>query len=319
MRKLTVLLAACALAASATPASAVVGGKPAAEGQFPAVANITISLKAASLGCTGTLIAPSWVMTAGHCGSPTGEVTGSPVPFPSQLYTVQLGTAKAKGPAADQYLVDQVVLEPKYLATTGYDVSLLHLTTTPAAITPTPVAGAAQRSLWAPGVLETIAGFGTTSAGASGGPTTMQFAQVPIVDDQTCGNDYATLMNPTDPANYDPTVQWDPASMVCAGFANGGVDTCQGDSGGPLYATAPVTATEPARLRVVGATSFGKGCAEAGYPGVYARVADTPIRDWVASQVAGGVDGAATGPAARARYARQSRIAARRIRARQAR
>ena len=62
-------------------------------------------------------------------------------------------------------------------------------------------------------------------------------------------------------------------------------DTCQGDSGGPLFGR-PRRAT----LKVVGATSFGEGCARPGKPGVYARVADTPLREWIRSQAPAGVD-----------------------------
>lgn len=318
MRRFITLVAACALGAAAAPAQAIVGGRDAAEGQFPAVANISIDAVAGSLGCTGTLIAPQWVLTAGHCGSVTGQAKGSPVTFLPQQYDVQVGTAKASGAARFHFAVDQVITEPKYLATTGYDVALLHLTAKPA-VTPTPVAGASQRALWSPGALETIAGFGVTDAAGNNTPTTMQWARVPIVDDQTCGEDYAKVMDPTDPANWDPTAEWDPDSMVCAGYPQGRIDTCQGDSGGPLYATLPVANPTADDLRVVGATSWGEGCAEPGYPGVYARVADTPIRDWIASTAPGGVDGAGTGTAARARYAKQSRLAAKRIRARLAR
>jgi secreted trypsin-like serine protease len=60
--------------------------------------------------------------------------------------------------------------------------------------------------------------------------------------------------------------------MVCAGYPQGGTDTCQGDSGGPLFGR-----TAAGDLKVVGATSFGEGCARAGKPGVYARVADIPF------------------------------------------
>jgi secreted trypsin-like serine protease len=73
--------------------------------------------------------------------------------------------------------------------------------------------------------------------------------------------------------------------MVCAGFEQGGVDTCQGDSGGPLFGR-----TSAGALRVVGATSFGEGCARAGKPGVYARVADATLREWIRSQAPDGVD-----------------------------
>ena len=73
--------------------------------------------------------------------------------------------------------------------------------------------------------------------------------------------------------------------MLCAGYPQGGTDTCQGDSGGPLFGRDGSGA-----LKVIGATSFGEGCAQPGKPGVYARVGDSVLREWIRSVAPAGVD-----------------------------
>jgi secreted trypsin-like serine protease len=103
--------------------------------------------------------------------------------------------------------------------------------------------------------METIARWGATSEGGDT-PGTLQEAQVPITTDAACAAAYS---------DFDTT------TMVCTGYPQGGTDTCQGDSGGPLFGH-----TAAGELEVVGATSFGEGCARAGQPArqparVYAR------------------------------------------------
>ena len=260
------LAAAAVIAASlvlASPSSAVVGGRDAAPGAYPAVAEITFG---SSFLCTGTLIAPTWVLTAGHCGSVTGAAVGSPAAWPPQLIDVRIGSVTPG--AGERVPVRRVVVNPNYMANVGYDIALLELSSA-STKTPARVVGAGGASLWAPTTMESIVGFGTTSEGGDVADT-LQEAQVPITTDAYCSGAYD---------DFDAT------TMVCAGFPAGGVDTCQGDSGGPMFGR-----DAAGTLKVVGATSFGEGCARPGKPGVYARVGDTVLREWIRSLAPNGVD-----------------------------
>ena len=275
MRRLPPVLAvaACLLAPGA-PASAqprIVGGSDApAGGAFASVANIAIS---GSFACTGTLIAPTWVMTAGHCASVTGGVgIASQTTFAPSAFSVTLGTARTDGTGGERHAVKSVHLDPNYTASrgTGSDVSLLELETT-SAVTPTRIAAPGERSIWEPGDAMTIAGFGVTAEGGNP-PAALQAAQVPIVSDDACAAAYSD----TTPVAGNA---FDRETAVCAGLPEGGRDTCQGDSGGPLFA--PLGAT----FRLVGATSYGEGCAREGKPGVYARVAEGSVKAFVSDLV----------------------------------
>lgn len=88
---------------------------------------------------------------------------------------------------------------------------------------------------------------------------------MPLVDDETCSEDYPGLIAP--------------AVMFCAGLKEGGKDSCQGDSGGPLV----YFDVEMKQWFQIGIVSWGKGCAEAGKPGVYSKVAS--YVDWIGQYI----------------------------------
>jgi trypsin len=102
----------------------------------------------------------------------------------------------------------------------------------------------------AAGALAVVSGWGTLSSGSSSLPTQLQAVEVNIISSTSCNNAYSEYGGIT-------------ARMICAGVSGGGKDSCQGDSGGPLVVSGSL----------VGIVSWGAGCAEADYPGVYSNVA----------------------------------------------
>jgi trypsin len=254
-------LAAACLACAAAPASAIVGGDDASPGEYPAVAQVSYSV----WSCTGTLIAPNVVLTAGHCSSVDAGLVGTPITWPAQLIDVRIGSHRDGD--GERVPVRRVTAHQNYLATSGYDISLLHLSRN-STKAPVKVAGAAETGIWSPGTLETIVGWGVTEEGGDA-PDVLQEAQVPITTNAYCDGAYG---------NFDAR------TMVCAGYPEGGVDTCQGDSGGPMFGR-----LADGTLRVVGTTSFGEGCARPNRPGVYGRVGDTTLREWIRARVPEGV------------------------------
>jgi trypsin len=265
MRKLSLVfaIAGASVALAAPPSGAVVGGGPASPNEYPAVARVAYG----PFLCTGTLIAPDTVLSAGHCSSITGAAIATPASWPAAAIDVRIGGHR-RG-EGERVPVQRVVMHENYLATMGYDISLLKLAT-PSTKAPVKVAGAAETGIWSPGTLETIVGWGATEEGGST-PDVVQEAQVPVTTDQYCDGAYGD--------DFDST------TMVCAGFPEGGVDTCQGDSGGPMFGRGA-----DGGLRLVGATSWGEGCARPGRPGVYARVGDAQLREWIRSHTPNGVN-----------------------------
>lgn len=279
MSRLLKLVSALVLAFGvSSPAHAIVGGHDAAPGEYPYVAHILIDK---NFQCTGTLVTPRHVVTAAHCSSlAPGGIANVPIGQPGQLIELSIGAHATPSGSLTSYDSDgeehvaaAVHVNPGWagIGSVGHDAAVIELDT-PSQKPPVKIASAAERSLWAPGTLATIAGFGVTEADGAQ-PDVLQEARVPIVSDQDAAAAYPYLIDGVDQAfgGFESDTQ------VAAGFPQGGVDSCQGDSGGPLLVPA---GTE---MRLVGDTSYGAGCAEPGSPGVYGRLGDTTMREWVAS------------------------------------
>ncbi len=256
--------------AFASPADAIVGGGPADANEYPYVANVNNGIGS----CTGSLVAPKWVITAGHCVTVLG-IGGVPTQatLPGASFSVTLGTNKTNGDGGKVYGVTGVHVAPGYSASngTGSDVGLLELDKA-AEVAPVKIAAPSEASIWEPGDQLTIAGFGVTEEDGDA-PKLLQEAVVPRVSDEKC----ATAYSDTTPVLGNA---FDPATALCAGFDEGGKDTCQGDSGGPLLA--PLAA---GGFRLVGSTSYGEGCARENRPGVYGRLAEGSVKDFITGLV----------------------------------
>jgi secreted trypsin-like serine protease len=263
---LAILFAALPLAGTAkAPAQErIVGGTPATT-QWPAQAH----LQTPRGSCGGTLVSGRWLLTAAHCVT---NVDGS-VMSASGL-SVILGRADlARATAADMYgVVANSVTRHAGFAVVNIgltnDLALLRLNRA-TTLEPMRLVAASETSLWAPGTIATILGWGTTCSQTCPTVTQLRQAGVPIVGDLACTTDYSS------PVTFAGS--FNPLTMVCAG--TGAADTCQGDSGGPIMVP---------RLDafvLAGVTSWGEGCADARYAGVYVRLGTALLNSWVRTRI----------------------------------
>nr|MBA2261850.1 serine protease [Solirubrobacterales bacterium] len=240
-------------AALAVPsaASAVVGGQNA--GPYPAMVALYAD---GSFRCGATLIAPEFVLTAAHCveGVPPGELEFA------------VGRQNLRDASSGEVIAaGQVTVHENYgkPASNSNDIAVVRLarasTRPPMALLPP-----GQQARWSAGRQATVIGWGARFPVVGLGTDQLQETRVPMVSDGDCASSYGS--------------SFDARTMVCAGRT--GRDACQGDSGGPL-----MVPDASGRLAQVGVVSFGFGCGFPGSPGVYARVADTPLYGWIAARV----------------------------------
>merc|ERR1739842_142314 len=225
----------------------IVGGTEASPGEFPHQIAMLRGGVGGSLMCGGSLVAADKVVTAGHCcdgqsASRLGVRVGN-----HHLYE--------EDPEQADIAVSAVILHEDYDSwTTSNDICILDLAASAdlssdvISTIALPKAGEEYDA----GTDCTVTGWGTTTEGGSLGRI-LQKVVVPVVSDDDCRDSYGQgdILD----------------SMICAGVA--GKDSCQGDSGGPFMCGNQLS----------GIVSWGYGCAEAGYPGVYTQT--SYFIDWI--------------------------------------
>jgi trypsin len=249
------LAAAQAPAAGAAPVAraSIVGGAPADPAQWPFAVAI---FRKGHMHCTGSVIAPSEVLTAGHC------VDG----FNLANFQVMVGRPDLRNAATGQTIpVASARVHPDFEQTALHDVAVLNLAQ-PAGVPPVALATPDQNTATTlPGWPLQVAGYGATKPfGVHLSPFLKTTIEV-VRTDRRCLRAYTRDL-------------FAPESMICAlgakrkhpGRFKIHTSACSGDSGGPLMADTPTGPVE------VGTVSYGGAlCGLPAAPSVYSRVSSS--------------------------------------------
>jgi len=255
------ILTACSawtITASAAISTRIVGGKPSLANQWPWMVALVKNGNNNYQGqfCGGSLISPTWVVTAAHCLRDAQEKAVKPGNIRVVSHLLDL-----KSDIGKNFAVKRIFSHPKFnTETVNNDIALLQLQSPVTDVPALPlVSGSA---LWV-NATAAIIGWGALSdqdSRHSVYPNQLYDTTLPIISNKQCQAAYDT--QPLDLFGKQTITD----TMMCAGFSDGSRDTCNGDSGGPLVVK------QNGQWRLAGITSWGNGCAIPGLYGVYTRV-----------------------------------------------
>ncbi|XP_066924395.1 transmembrane protease serine 9-like [Clytia hemisphaerica] len=232
----------------------IVGGVPSKRGELPWQLGLRYG-DGQKPYCGATLISKQWLITAAHCKVKAGSqvILGA--------YDFGNGGNENERHRVKRTVAKVINHENYDDGTYNNDIALVKLN---AKIKYTkyirPACIVEDGEKLADDAEVVISGWGTTKSGGSQ-PKVLQEAEVKIVNHGKCDNLYG---------RYKITDK-----MFCAAYP--GKDSCQGDSGGPLVIDKKNNGRD--QFYLAGVVSWGLGCANENYPGVYADVAN--LRNWI--------------------------------------
>jgi len=236
------------------PQPRIIGGNAASQGEYPAQGEL---LEDGSFICGGSLVSNRYFLTAGHC---VGDHPTDPSRYSVRLGDVRLDAGRVFQFSAVERNAAYFETGPDHVP--HNDTALFTLSTpAPAADEPIRLVTTGENLLWSAGKQATLIGWGSTGF-SSESPVLLE-TTTPMRSDTDCANAYQS--------------DFSSSEAVCAG--DGNTDTCQGDSGGPMMVS------DGSFLILAGLTSWGIGCADPDFPGVYTRLGDPGLNKWVRDRV----------------------------------